>query len=378
MDKVKMQQSPGFSTAMTKLTLRDVFFTALLYGLRIEKKDEGPIACTNGVFIRYNHELFDARPPHEGVFILAHELMHVVLNHSTRRGHRHPELWNIAADYVINILLVDDGLVAPKDCLHDTQYRHMTTEQVYDKLIKQAKDGETPPELGDMWADIEDYDPSDNGGKSAAQHEKEVGLATAEAAAKAKAVGSKSGIVDRFADNQSVQRQPWFQQLAKYMKGLNSPQFNWARRDLKRELFFSGVLCPKMASESIGKIIVGVDCSGSISDTQLGSMGSHLSDIMSDCRPSDIVIMYFDTQVRKEEWISGSSYDVRLKSVGGGGTSFFDVVEKAGEHADAELLIVFTDLCGPTPDYCDIPTLWVVNSDCTEPFGELIQADFNG
>lgn len=385
MDRSK--QSHGFIEAMTKLTMRDIFFTALLYELKIETQEDGPIACTNGVYLKYCPDKFDARTMDDRVFILAHEILHVVLFHSTRRGLRDPKIWNIAADFVVNGLLSEDtGFTVPEYALlNQNLYKDMATESVYDLLIKNAKDhgedgygdGYPMPGLPEGFDDVKDYDPADNQGKSASDHERDVAISTSQAAEASKAAGKETSTVRRFVANSQVVKQPWYQQLRKYMTSLNSSEFNWARPDFKRSILFGGMICPKMTSESMGKVVIGVDCSGSVTDVQLAAMGGHISDIMSDCRPAEVDVVYFDSTIKGNDVHTGPSYDMVLRSVGGGGTDFHPIVKYAEEAEDCQLLIVFTDMYGPMPDDCQVPSLWVVDNDQEAPYGDTIEADFN-
>lgn len=71
------------------------------------------------------------------VFVMAHEIMHCVLNHLRRGKHHDPEKSNIAADYEVNISLVDIGLVKQAVIdqlggLVDTKYSGWGYEKIYD------------------------------------------------------------------------------------------------------------------------------------------------------------------------------------------------------------------------------------------------------
>ena len=70
------------------------------------------------------------------VFVLAHEIMHNVLNHM-RRGKGHdPELSNIAADYEVNCWINDIGLIRSNTmqkigALYDSKYSGWGYEKIY-------------------------------------------------------------------------------------------------------------------------------------------------------------------------------------------------------------------------------------------------------
>lgn len=71
------------------------------------------------------------------VFVMAHEIMHCVLNH-LRRGKAHdPEKSNVAADYECNITLADMGLIrmdtmTKLGALVDKKYSDWGYEKIYD------------------------------------------------------------------------------------------------------------------------------------------------------------------------------------------------------------------------------------------------------
>lgn len=71
------------------------------------------------------------------VFVMAHEIMHCVLNHLRRGKSHNPERSNIAADYEVNITLVEMGLVKldtikKLEGLVDTKYSNWGYEKIYD------------------------------------------------------------------------------------------------------------------------------------------------------------------------------------------------------------------------------------------------------
>src|SRR5216684_7005696 len=54
--------------------------------------------------------------------VVAHEAMHCALQHPFRRNGRDPQVWNIAADHVINNILVRSGFDMPKEGLCDPRF----------------------------------------------------------------------------------------------------------------------------------------------------------------------------------------------------------------------------------------------------------------
>ena len=70
-------------------------------------------------------------------FVMAHELLHVGLSHSTRKQGRDHYLWNIACDYVINGWLVEMGLgeLPQVGVLYDPNLKGESAEAIYDRIV---------------------------------------------------------------------------------------------------------------------------------------------------------------------------------------------------------------------------------------------------
>ena len=96
-----------------------------------------PTQATDGVNIFVNPQFTYNLDLTGKVFVMAHEIMHCILNH-LRRGKSHdPERSNIAADYEVNITLANMGLVKidtvkKLEGLIDTKYSDWGYEKIYD------------------------------------------------------------------------------------------------------------------------------------------------------------------------------------------------------------------------------------------------------
>lgn len=93
------------------------------------------IAATDGQRIYLSPRGFSPRPVEEKVFIYAHEVLHCSLSHVPRRGTRDPRLWNIAADIVVNGLLIESGFDMLSGGVRDDSLAHLSTEAVYEQLL---------------------------------------------------------------------------------------------------------------------------------------------------------------------------------------------------------------------------------------------------
>ena len=124
--------------ARVGLLLRHPFFGNMATRLKIEACDDWcPTAATDGRHLYFNTQFFNAMTNKEIEFVIAHEILHCVFDHLTRRGDRNPVLYNIAADYIVNNLLVRDRIGDnPKlvQCYQDFKYDGWSSEEVYDEL----------------------------------------------------------------------------------------------------------------------------------------------------------------------------------------------------------------------------------------------------
>ena len=124
----------SFTKSRSKLVLDNPFFGTLCLRLTPKATEDVDTGATDGVSLLYNPKWFEKLKPLERIGFLAHEVMHVVLMHHTRRQERHAQKWNVAADYAINNHLIQNNFILPKGGLVDDQYDNMTTEDIYNKL----------------------------------------------------------------------------------------------------------------------------------------------------------------------------------------------------------------------------------------------------
>jgi predicted metal-dependent peptidase len=132
------------TAARTKLILDKPFLGALVLRLPMTAAD-GDWCRTTATDARkfyYNPEFIDSLSMPQTQFMLAHEALHCALSHFARRQHRIQHRWDLACDYAINPLLLEDGLTPPPNCNVMPQYLGMTAEEIY-PLIDDNDDSET-------------------------------------------------------------------------------------------------------------------------------------------------------------------------------------------------------------------------------------------
>lgn len=104
--------------------------------------------ATDGSHLFINPQFADKELDFTGkVFVLAHEVMHCLLNHLRRArvaGHNDAMKSNIAADYEVNISLTDIGLFKDSTIknlkgLYDPKYKNWGYEKIYDDVNKSSE-----------------------------------------------------------------------------------------------------------------------------------------------------------------------------------------------------------------------------------------------
>tara|TARA_R100000935_G_scaffold20333_3_gene38478 strand:+ start:3409 stop:4803 length:1395 start_codon:yes stop_codon:yes gene_type:complete len=120
-------------TARSKLMKGNIGMASMLLSLDlVEASDRCDTMATDGKRIYWNRSFVDNLTEEEIQGVLIHEACHVIWEHPLRRGNRHPKIWNIATDYVINAWLhFDLRFVLPQGGLIDRQYRGMSANEVY-------------------------------------------------------------------------------------------------------------------------------------------------------------------------------------------------------------------------------------------------------
>ena len=356
--------------ARTALVLEHPFIGNVALNLPYVSDYTIKTAATNGKNIRYNPHFIDSLNDEERKFVVAHECLHPMLEHTFRRGERNHRVWNQAADYVINKLLDDEKIgKMPQGGLLDNNIHNAgngTTEGIYNILPQPDDEGNNGH--GDPLDDCNDGGdtPADK-----AQQEAEWKVRVAQAAQAAKMMGKMSAGLERLVGEILKPKVDWRDVLRKFLEKCKSDQRTWSK--FNRRFLAQGIYLPSVSGESLGEIAFAVDCSGSITQEVIDQFAAEILSAKEDGNPTKIHVVYFDSEVSHYESY-GRDDDLDIKPHGGGGTAFSPVFAYFAEHDINPVACVFlTDLCcsdfGDQPDY---PVLWVSTDEGTAPFGEVV------
>jgi predicted metal-dependent peptidase len=406
------------ATARTRLILDKPFLGALV--LRLPMVAGDPKWCettfSDGKTFYYNNDYIDALDQEQTQFALSHEALHCALSHFHRRGHRIKHRWDLACDYAVNPLLINDGLKPTPDAQHLKEYEGMTAEEIYPCLEDNDNDGERDLEdnqkSDDSDSDSDQSRQDNSGGSKEREKEKDeqsdgqdepeadredqgqggmapkpAGLTAQEedelstqweqrlagAAQQALQSGKLEGDMARMVDHLLQPKLPWRMLLARYMTATAREDYSYMRPSSRRG---DPAVYPSMRSHETN-IVVAVDTSGSISEEEIQEFISEIDAIKSQVRAS-ITFLTCDSDLnygcpwRFEAW-ENFQFDVEIR--GGGGTDFKPVFEWVEAQDKApDLLVYFTDAEGFFPKEEPIyPVTWLVKGKSKVPFGVRVQ-----
>lgn len=359
--------------ARARLLLDNPFFGTLCLRL-IPKEWEDQTGATDGKHLFYNKKWYDSLTFSKQIGFVAHEVMHVVLLHITRRNNRHPKKWNVACDYAINNFLIKEGFILPDGGLVDDQYDDMTAEQIYDVL----------PEPPGGWDAISidfggcggvlDHPDSDGTQGTLDNLETELKVAINQAAEGAKMAGKLSGNLKRIVDDVVKPKVCWKAVLSRFLRGDSKSDFSWIKPN--RRFIAGGMYLPSLYSPGLEEITIAVDTSGSISDDELAQFTAETSSILRELGPEKINFLQCDWEVNEATTYTTDDLPLSITYKGGGGTAFSPVMQYVNKHYPFTKAVVYlTDLesndFGDKPPY---PVLWVSTVKEQEvPYGEIVE-----
>ena len=135
--------------ARSRLGSRAPGYAAIVFGLPFIETHRTETMATDGTSIFFNRAFVQRSTDDELLAVLFHEGLHVSLGHHLRRGSIDPTIWNMAADYAINIIVWEARLSLPDGALLDRGYRGLTAEQIARLLKQKQPDQPQPPQGGD-------------------------------------------------------------------------------------------------------------------------------------------------------------------------------------------------------------------------------------
>jgi predicted metal-dependent peptidase len=385
------------TTARVGLLLKQPFFGNMATRMKlIDASDWCPTAATDGRGFYYNVEFIRKLSTKKLEFLFAHEICHAIFDHFGRLGSRDPKLANIAQDYAVNQILVDDRIgekITEVDICYDSKYRGMAWEEIYDQLFDKAEKigmedllkmlgdqlDEHLKEQGDGEGDEEGKGGRPRISKEDLQRIKdEIKEAMIQSASAAGAGKIPAGI-QRLIKDLTEPKMDWREVLRMNIQSIIRNDYSFTR--VNRKAMHSGAILPGLMNDETVEVAVALDMSGSIGHEDAKTFLSEVKGIMDQYADYKIDLWCFDTEIYNHVTITQDNDQEfnEYKPAGGGGTDFMaNWTYMKDIDLQPKKFVMFTDgyPCGDwgDPDYVD--TLFIVKGGHNEsPFGQTVLYD---
>lgn len=358
--------------------------------------------ATDGTFTSINPDYFSELQSAEKTGVLLHITLHTALLHALRCGMRNQPVWNIAADIVVNNIILESGDFEVPPCTAvDKKYSTFSVEQVYEALMclhnksdvvrraalevksSNVMKGNTPsegkppvnssPTVIQIQTVLEALYPHVKDLKVTTSTQAGIGDEVEYSKNKQYWQGAlrKAGAAERLsAQQQGVLPLGLLREVGNIM----FPELDWRSmlwnfvvrtpvdfEGIDRRFAHQGLYLDSLDSCRLN-VLVAIDTSGSIDDTQLTKFVSELQAITSAYHMINVVLYYVDADIYGPYELAGCGNNSCPR--GGGGTDFSVFYENVvNNYADNELdlVVYFTDGYGKFPENIpSVETLWIV------------------
>lgn len=384
-------------TARVGMLMRAPFFGNMATRFKIIDGSEWcNTAATNGRNIYVNVDFFTKLTVKKIEFVLAHEVLHCVLDHFGRLGLRNRKLANIAQDYAVNQILADEKIgeiVTEIPICLDSKYRGMPWEQIYDILYENAEKIDLDDYLKQLGELLDEHIQEGAGGEGGSQDKDGSGKPTLtknelqeirdelrEAmvqAANAAGAGKTPAAIQRMIKDLTEPKLNWRQLVQQEIQSIVRNDYSFSRPN--RKSCHSGAILPGMREDTTIDVAVVLDMSGSISDHDGKVFLSEVKGVLDQYTDFIINILCFDTEIYNHRVINqDNSYELlEYQPQGGGGTDFMCVWNYFDEIGlNPKKVLFFTDgyPCGEWGPDNAADTLWIVkgNKNAQAPFGTTV------
>lgn len=364
---------------------------------KTEVKDEVPTACTDGRNTYYGREFMAKLASNKRKGVILHENLHKAFRHTTVWKHLYKEnatLANMACDYVINLMIMDGDnnfVTLPESALLDPKYKGMDAGTVYRMLKEEAKGGTIKVKtVGDQEGKdvpvvevgngLDDHDWE--GAEGMTTEEKETLAKDIDQALRQGAIlaGKMSANVPREISEVLQAKVDWREALREFITSFCADKDESTWRRPSRRWIGQDVYMPSMIGESVGRIVIGIDMSGSIGEEEVGQFLGEVQNICERVKPEGIDLLYWDTRVCQHEKYEQDQLDNLLSSTkprGGGGTDPQCIVDYMNnKKIKAECAVILTDgyVCSWGEGW-SCPTLWGITTDMTSEIGKTVHVN---
>jgi len=344
----------------------------------------------------------------EVLFILEHELLHILQSHDERGKGKDPVLWNIATDAWINGFLLKN-IFAKKDFKPREEFlksivlipgtEKLTEEEIYELLAKNAKYQTHELQIGDLkikvadvevevsgkklkWKQIVDAELPEDGETKEASEELKERLRNFLRSQRGNIPGNLEEIVNRFIEV----RVPWEKllELAIYRNMSDQTYRSWSKinyalRNVATKQGIAGF--PGYVKEPEPKrLLIVMDTSGSISDEDLKKFFFVIQKTKDLFK--EVIVIQHDVEITDIQRFEPEDEISHIVVKGRGGTSHEEVfkwIQENYEEEDVGLVVFLTDFESDVESiyrefdwWTEVPSVWLIVGNKKAIFGETI------
>jgi len=372
------------SKARTKMLMKYPFFGSLALFLQPREDPSTPTMRTEGFDLIYHDHFVQSLVKTGGISrlmgALVHEIMHAVLQHIWRRGTRDKDLWDMACDYVVNLIVKEQGLQLPPGVFLSDRFKGMSADAVYNILLQElppksqdeagneSPSGQSGPDKtrqdknpdGKLLDDHSRWGKSKSGLDESTDTSEEAStwkMRAAQAAQDAQQRGLLPAGMIQIIENILYPKLDWKQALAAFVQPTRS-DYTFIPPDRR----FDYVFLPEFGSEGLEEVVVAIDTSGSVWRFYKQFI-SEMVNIVYSYPEFKGYIAHCDASVQLFQELDPDNLPMQFK--GGGGTNFrplFQEIEKRGITPSWMGLLTdgAADLPKDPPYY---PVLWVLTGE---------------
>ncbi|PYE53126.1 vWA domain-containing protein [Deinococcus yavapaiensis] len=320
-----------------------------------------PTACTDGRRVYVNPRFAETITDDELTGVLVHEVLHAALRHVPRSAGREPTRWNVAADVIVNGIVVRDGHRLPKGTVRREDLEHLSVEEVYELLPSAPGRLRLPDEARDL------FDRADEASVDEAADLQAFWRGALQNAAVTARLQGELSVGAARALTSSEPSVDWTSALWRFLTPSRDDFGDFDRRHVHRGLYVED-----LESHDL-RVALCVDTSGSVTPAHLARFLGEVCGILGSYPHVRAELYYADVTLHGP--YDPDREDVLPTPRGGGGTDFrpfFDVT------TGATLRVYLTDGHGTfPPTEPSGETLWAVppggKLDHEFPFGRVLR-----
>ncbi len=224
----------------------------------------------------------------------------------------------------------------------------------------------SPPEYSGPGGtgEVRDYpDPDPTAQKQA---EEEIKIDIIQSAQYAKKHGKLPAEMERYIQELLNPVLPWREILARFIDTASKSDYSWTRPNPR--YMAQGFYLPALNAPELGKVVLAVDTSGSISPAEIQNMVSEVKGILNAYPGTELTVIFCNAAIQGEPETLTQFDELKTIPRPGGGTDFKPPFTWTEENQlDPKAFIYFTDgecnsFPDPPPDY---PVLWILTQEPT-------------